>query len=161
MLKGLKSALFEDEPEAEKSGMIQPSEPWPTPPPGASVLNQFNAMMTALEATLPDRALRIKVAITTLTTQGITKDQILQAIDGEKRSLQASQNIVKQGFADRTVEINKMTTEYNDLLVKAEEIRKESFSLTEKLNGDIEQSSTTFYTELTKLDDLTKELKDA
>ena len=161
MLKGLKSAFFEDEPEAEKpTGMVQPPEPWPTPP-SSSVLDQFNTMMNALEATLPDRALRIKVAVTTLTTQGITKDQILQAIDGEKKSLEASQNIIKQGFADRTVEINKMTAEYNDLLVKAEEIRKESFSLTEKLNKDIEQSSTTFHTELTKLNDLLNELKDA
>lgn len=161
MLKGLKSALFEDEPEAEKSGMIQPSEPWPTPPPGASVLNQFNAMMTALEATLPDRALRIKVAITTLTTQGITKDQILQAIDGEKRSLIDSSNLVKQGFAARTVELEKMSREYNDLLIRAEEIRKESSTLYETLNGEITQSDLTFNTEIKKLDDLAKELKDA
>lgn len=162
MLKGLKGVLFEEEPEkpAEKSVMIQPPEPWPTPPPGApNVLDQFNTMMTALEAKLPDRALRISVALTTLNTQGITKESLISAIESKKVDIDNAKITVQNGFDARSKDIQEMTKQYKELSEKAEAIRKESFSLSEKLSEEIKQSNAIFDSEFTKLHDLVTELK--
>lgn len=161
MLKGLKGVLFEEEPEkpAEKSAMIQPPEPWPTPSSGPSVLDQFNMMMTALETKLPDRALRISVALTTLNTQGITKESLISAIETKKVEIDNLKISVQNEFDTRNKDIQEMTKQYKELSEKAEAIRKESFSLSEKLSEEIKQSNITFDSEFTKLHDLVTELK--